>query len=120
MTRLNLSQFDNATPGPWSDFGPGSPTIYGGDPIRRLLALDRQQGAPMDEMYATARLIAAAPALVAALRDAYAEIDRLREALRGCANLASCAPNDDEELAGREFTRIMQRARAALAQGDAP
>ena len=55
------------TPGPWSEFGPGSPTVYGGDPTRRICVLDRQTGASMEECYANARLIAAAPDLLAAL-----------------------------------------------------
>lgn len=55
------------TPGPWSEFGPGNPQVYGGDPVRRIAVLDRQTGASMDECYANARLIAAAPELLAAL-----------------------------------------------------
>ena len=63
------------TPGPWQEFGPGSPAIYGGDPVRRICVLDRQTGAPMDECYANARLIAAAPALADALQWALEQIE---------------------------------------------
>ena len=31
--------------------------------------------------------------------------------LRSIAMIASCAPNDDEHAASREFTRIMEKAR---------
>ena len=65
------------TPGPWSSFGPGSPTIYGGDPQRRICVLDRMTGAELIEDYANARLIAAAPDLLAALR----KLDRLHRGL---------------------------------------
>lgn len=54
--------------------------------------------------------------LFAAVRHAEQELD-------GIATLASCAPNDDAEAAGRELTKIMQRAfqlrnelRAAMAE----
>ena len=65
------------TPGPWQEFGPGSPAIYGGDPVRRICVLDRQTGAPMDECYANARLIAAAPALLALAQEVVAAFPAL-------------------------------------------
>ena len=63
------------TPGPWEQFGPGSPAVYGGDPVRRICVLDRQTGAPMDECYANARLIAKAPELADALAWALEQLD---------------------------------------------
>lgn len=66
------------TPGPWEYFGPGNAQVYGGDPKRRICVLDRLTGADMSEDYANARLIAAAPDLLAALEIASAALMRAR------------------------------------------
>lgn len=63
------------TPGPWEHFGPGNPQVYGGDPKRRVCVLDRLTGADMAEDYANARLIAAAPDLLAALKALHHQCD---------------------------------------------
>ena len=94
------------TPGPWSEFGPGSPTVYGGDPTRRICVLDRQTGASMEECYANARLIAAAPALLALAQDAVAAFPAL--------------DSQHEEVSGADvvdwLTAFRLRCAAVLAQ----
>lgn len=66
------------TPGPWSEYGPGDPQVYGGDPVRRICVLDRQAGSYMDECYGNAKLIAAAPELYAALEFALKAMEQER------------------------------------------
>jgi hypothetical protein len=63
------------TPGPWEAFGPVKFTVYGGDPKRRIAVIDYTQGQPTEQHDADARLIAAAPELLDALRDLTARCD---------------------------------------------
>lgn len=56
------------TPGPWESFGPMRFTVYGGDPKVRIAVIDYCTGADSAEHDANARLISAAPDLLAALR----------------------------------------------------
>ncbi len=56
------------TQGPWETFGPLLFTVYGGDPKRRIAVIDYTQGNETEESRANARLISAAPELLAALQ----------------------------------------------------
>ena len=83
MTReeltARLAECEGHTPGEWDDIGPGplpgGHRIFAGtNHIGWIANSDMGEG----ETAANARLIALAPALASALREAWAEIDRLK------------------------------------------
>jgi hypothetical protein len=87
------------TLGPWETFGPMRFTVYGGDPKVRIAVVDYCTGADSAEHDANARLISAAPDLLAALQYV---TDMLS---------SSVAPDDYEP-----FRRCMSQARAAISK----
>jgi hypothetical protein len=90
------------TPGPWNINGG---RIEGPNAYTSTATVIGVVGEISNQSFtdtANARLIAAAPEML--------------KALQSIATRASCAPNDDAKLAGQEFDRIMQMARAAIAK----
>ena len=75
--RINLAQFDGHTPGPWMEHD-ADVTANGHRIKLRYEAPSDNKLLPIGDFTATLHLIARAPALLKALRAAYAEIDRLR------------------------------------------
>jgi hypothetical protein len=116
MTRLDLSQFDGAFPGPYRVEGRRIRAITHGE-WHTLASCDTRgwmTGAAEDQH---AAFFAAAPALVAALRDAYAEIDRLRALANRLTNHLGDAINVPKFVCSKA---LHIEARAALAEGDTP
>lgn len=112
--KLNLDQFAGFTPGPWDTAGLVPQFhIVGGNPQRLIADASCGRDAPKDD-YANARLIAAAPALLAECLKQREEIERLRWALEKLTHVFSDLP------ASRNYGELVQQARAALAaSGDA-
>ena len=67
------------TPGPWRVGQDDRTRVYSERGSERLVAECRATGEDLSEAYANARLIAAAPALLAACRTAYARLNRFGE-----------------------------------------
>lgn len=112
-TPIDLGQFEGHTEGPWSAaayskkrFGLGRPISHGGGGAFFLLQCvndDTESPAAI----ADARLIAAAPELLA-----YAK--RLEEAMERIANITAGAPEDEDER------MVASIARKALGEAPAP
>ena len=95
------------TPGPWP-VGDAGATVFGppnGNPSPATIARVSFAMIPSDEMVANARLIAAAPDLLAALGDAWRSLDRL-------------ADEPDNMHAWQEATRVAMACRAAIAKAE--
>ena len=90
------------TPGPWRIGGESVYDVRIQADAAIVFVADVSKSAGIQEGLANARLIAAAPALL--------------QALRTIAMLASGAPHDDAALADQAFIKIMKRARAAIAK----
>jgi hypothetical protein len=118
MTRLDLSQLTVA-PGPYRSDGRVVKALDGGR-WHPIAYCDSNGYLSAYSERDTAHLLAASPALVAALRDAYAEIDRLRAAIvpaqEMIAELMNTCDNDQADTADL----VLQGICDALAQGEAP
>lgn len=78
MKRIDLTQFDGATEGPWCVIGKQGTAIWAGDTILAGMTAARTNHRQARK---DAELMSAAPTLRDELRRAYVEIDQLREAL---------------------------------------
>lgn len=76
MERIDISLYEGHTPGPWTDYGNENGDIYGADgKSPGIIECDSGVYGPYD---ADRRLVIDAPVILQALKDAYAEIDRIR------------------------------------------
>ena len=132
--RIDLKQYDGHTTGPW-EVDPTPETQSGGDFQARILARRAFDdgadavitGFPLHgnrndysniHFEPNARLIAAAPDLLAALRAAYAEIDRLRAKSR---KIPATLPDAEDKVlvvSRGAFTAHLAALKAAYAESD--